>query len=287
MQFRTAIQLDRQSLSRYEAYAEYLGIVEDMDKLRELGREIAERFPTPRGYLALARLSELTGEIDVAIAWGLKALRSLRAARAAQAQSGTGDQVEEAQWQVGEFYARIGDFATAARYDPQGVGQFWLQRRYNELIDLAQERIIEHPDDVRTMYYLAFAYNATGDFASAKRLFESMGMPPPDDAFGVGIDGQQLVSYIDALQSLGGSDSLVAKLASYEVDHFTEASKHGIGKSWWVNTLLACPNPSSVVTRTPSTRSIACAKRKGWRNLRSCSIARVSRAWLRSRAIRR
>jgi serine/threonine protein kinase/tetratricopeptide (TPR) repeat protein len=225
--FRTAIQLDRQTLSRYEAYAEYLGTPDETDKLHELGREIAARFPNARGDLALARIYELTGELDIGIAWGLKAL-----------QLQPDDQ--ETKEQIGELYARIGDFATAARYDPQGVGQFWLQGRYEELVDLAQTEVIEHPDDVETKYYLAFAYNATGDFASAEYLLERSGMPPTLDPLGVPLVPQAVASYVDARQSLRGGDPLATEIASYEVDHYSKDREHGLQKSWWVNTWLAC-----------------------------------------------
>ncbi len=225
--FRKAILLDRQSLSRYEAYAEYLGTIEEMDKVRDVGREIAERFANARGYLALARLYEVTGELDIGIAWGLKAL-----------QQQPDDQ--ETKEQIGELYARIGDFATAARYDPEAIGQFWLQRRYGELIDLAQNEVIDHPDDVNAKYYLAFAYNATGDFASAEYLLKKAGMPPPLDPLGVPLDPQPVASYVDARQALRGDDPLVTEIASYEVDHFSKDKEHGLQKSWFPNTWLAC-----------------------------------------------
>jgi tetratricopeptide (TPR) repeat protein len=225
--FRRAILLDRQSLSRYEDYAEYLGTVEEMDKLRELGRDIAERFANARGYMALARLYEVTGDLDVGIAWGLKALQLQR-------------EDPETKEQIGELYARIGDFATAAQYDPAGIGQFWLQRRYNELIDLAQTEVIEHPDDVEAKYYLAFAYNATGDFASAEYLLERSGMPPPLDPLGPPLEPKAVASYVDARQSLRGSDPLAAEIASYEVGHFSRDREHGLQTSWFVNTWLAC-----------------------------------------------
>jgi serine/threonine protein kinase len=227
--FREAIRLDRQSLSRYAKYAEYLGTIEEMDTLRDLGREIAARFPNARGYLALARLHELTGELDVGIAWGLKAL---------QLQPDD----EETKEQIGELYARIDDFATASKYDPEpSVGRLWFERRYNELIDLAQTEVIEHPDDVETKYYLAFAYNATGDFASAKYLLERMDLPPPDDLLDVGVFDavyqQAIASYVDALQSLGGSDSLVTRIVETRLILY---GKYGYRKSWWVGSLLAC-----------------------------------------------
>ena len=119
-----------------------------------------------------------------------------------------------------------------------------LQRRYKELIDRAQEYIIEYPDDFEAKYDLAFAYNATSDFASAKYLLEKMGMPPPNDLLDEGVfdpvPDQTLASYVDALQSLGGSDSLATRIATIRVAFFRAAIEHGIGKSWWVNSMLAC-----------------------------------------------
>jgi serine/threonine protein kinase/tetratricopeptide (TPR) repeat protein len=230
--FREAIRLDRQSLSRYEAYAEFLGVTEEMDKLHELGREIAERFHNAQAYVALARLYELTGELDTGIAWGLKAL-----------QVQPDDQ--DAHWQVAELFRRIGDFGTAAKYDPEpSAGGLWFERRYNELVDLAQEKIIELPDDFDLKYDLAFAYNATGDFASAKYLLERMGMPPSSDLLDVGtfdsIPQQTIASYVDARQSLSDSDSLVERIARMRIDFYTHGREHGFRKSWWVASMLAC-----------------------------------------------
>jgi serine/threonine protein kinase/tetratricopeptide (TPR) repeat protein len=229
--FRDAIRLDRQSLSRYQYYAAYLAIAEDMDKLRELCDEIAARFPNAQGYLLLAHLYELTGDLDIGIAWGLKAL---------QLQPDDPETKE----QIGELYARIGDFVTANRYDPEAISQYLLQRRYKELIDLAQEKIIEFPDEFELEYDLAFAYNATGDFVSAKYLLERMGMPPPDDLVKEGVFDsvaqQAIASYVDALQSLGGSDALATRIASMRADLASAALEHGLAKSWWVNWMQAC-----------------------------------------------
>ena len=229
--FREAIRLDRQSLSRYADYAAYLGTLEYTDELRELGDEIAERFPNAQGYLALARLYELTGQLDIGMAWGFKAL---------QLQPDDPETKE----QIGELYARIGDFVTADRYDPEAISQYLLQRRYKELIDRAQEYIIDYPEDFEAKYDLAFAYNATGDFTSAKYLLEKMGMPPPDDFLEEGVfdsvPQQTLASYVDALQSLGGSDSLATRIAKIRAPFYGAGREHGIGKSWWVNAMLAC-----------------------------------------------
>jgi tetratricopeptide (TPR) repeat protein len=226
--FREAINLDRQSLSRYESYAEYLGSIEEMDKLRGLGREIAARFPNVRGYRALARLYELTGELDAGIAWGLRALQS-------QPDDG------ETQWQIADLYAQIGDFTVASRYDPESISQFWLRRRYDELIDLAQIVVIDHPEDLTAKYHLAFAYNAIGDFANARYLLERMGMPvSPDIDPGNPIFVQANVSYVDALQSLGGNESRIDQIAKERIATDLKAVAAGHAKSWWVNVLNAC-----------------------------------------------
>jgi serine/threonine protein kinase/cytochrome c-type biogenesis protein CcmH/NrfG len=230
--FRQAIRLDRQSLSRYVDYAEYLGTVEEMDELRELGDEIAERFQNAQGYLALARLYELTGQLDIGIAWGLKAL---------QLQPDDPETKE----QIAELFSKIGDFVTAAKYDPEpSIGRLWLERRYNELIDLAQDDIIEHPDDFEAKYYLAFAYNATSDFVSAKYLLEKMGMPPPNDLLEVGVfdpvPQQTIASYVDALQSLDGSDAVATRIARMRAALSSASVEHGLGKSWYAGLLQAC-----------------------------------------------
>jgi tetratricopeptide (TPR) repeat protein len=236
--FREAIRLDRQSLSRYAAYAEFLGTIEEMDKLRELGGEIAARFPNARGYLALARLYELTGELDIGIAWGLKAVRLQQLQPKKQPRS----EQEEAPWQVAELFSRIGDFGTAARYDPDAsVGRLWFEQRYRDLIDLAQERILEFPDDVSAKYHLAFAYNAIGDFKTAIYLLKQMGMPLPQEADpGDGTLPKALASYVDALQSLGGNESLVAQMAAERIAHDRQLIAAGMAKSWYVNSLFAC-----------------------------------------------
>jgi tetratricopeptide (TPR) repeat protein len=227
--FREAIRLDRQSLSRYTAYAEYLGSIEDMDKLRELAPEIAARFPNARGYAALARLYDLSGELDVGIAWGLRALRLQ-------------PDDKETQWLIAELYAKIGDFTAASQYDPGSISQFWLQGRYGELIDLAQDYLIEHPEDLDAKYYLAFAYNATGDFATAKYLLERMGVPVLLDTDpGNPIFPRANSSYIDALQSIGGNESRVEELATERVANTRNSlGPGGHEKSWWVNALGAC-----------------------------------------------
>jgi TolB-like protein/tetratricopeptide (TPR) repeat protein len=159
--FRRALDLDPLSLVRFQDYGEYLASMNRRDEVLELAERIRARFPDARGLLALARLHELIGEVDVSIAWGLKALELQRA--------------EDTSWYVAELYAQIGDFEGARLYEPApGVGQLFLQERYSELIELAQNLILEQEQSERVFYALAFAYSAEGDFAAAVDLLEHL-----------------------------------------------------------------------------------------------------------------
>ncbi len=240
--FRKAIQLDRQSLKRYVDYAEYLGTVDGVDRLREVAHEVEQRFPADaRGYLKLARIYELTGDLDVAIAYGLMAYRLLTSQGAAPNQNAASQKqlVEDAHGQLMEHYAKIGDFDEASKFEPKpGIGQLFLSRRYRELVDLGQDTMIERPDDLDSQYYLAFAYNALGDPALAERTLRNLGFPMPLERTLGGHEGQAVVYYIDALQSLGGNDALVERLVT-EVSSEAGSSVLLL-KSWWRNTERAC-----------------------------------------------
>jgi tetratricopeptide (TPR) repeat protein len=104
--FRAALDLDRERLSRYVDFAEYLSIKGDPDPVRALGTEILTRFPDQRGLRALARLYEIIGDLDVGIAYGLEAYRA-----------DPGD--PETAAQIAELYARIGLFDKADEFEPE------------------------------------------------------------------------------------------------------------------------------------------------------------------------
>jgi len=141
-----------------------------------------------------------------------------------------------------ELYARIGDFDTASKFEPDaGIGQLLMRRQYEKLADLAETAVIDRPDDLDAQYYLAFAYNATGDFKTAKYLLEQLGFPPQEEYSAIsGTESQAYTYYIDALQSLGGSDAVVRDLARRREENFASGIRTGMDKSWWVNMLLAC-----------------------------------------------
>ncbi len=244
--FREAIRLDRQSLSRYVDYAEYLGTpLERMSQLRSLALEIEERFPSARGFIKLARLYELTGDLDVGIAWGLRAYRALRQDPATPGESPASRQQLERDidGQVAELYVRIGEFEEAARFEPElGIGQLFFRQRYGDLVAVAQESVLEHPEDQRSYLMLAFAYNATGDFASARYLLEQRLGFPRSTLTDNGTDVEVLPGaiYRDALQSLGAEAEFVRNDAASFASGFGYAVEHGFQSSWYMNIYLAC-----------------------------------------------
>jgi tetratricopeptide (TPR) repeat protein len=224
--FRRALDHDRQLLSRYVAYAEYLAITEQMDRARELGEEIRTRFPNDRGYRALARLYETIGELDVGIAWGLRALRENPAH-------------PDAPGQIAELYARIGDFDKAAEYEPvAGVGQLWLRREYARLAEEAGLLSIDYPDEPRLREYYAFALNALNDSRSAISVLENarMVVQPGAEYMTPDLD-EALTIYIDALQAVGGREAEARALAEKKNSIGLDAS---LASSWWVLSHRSC-----------------------------------------------
>jgi TolB-like protein/Tfp pilus assembly protein PilF len=227
--FREALRLDPLQLSRYTDYASALATREEMDGVRELASEIRTRFPNARGYVALARLYEMTGELDVGIAWGLKAYEidpsDLDASR-----------------QVAELYTRIGELAKAEEFEPNlGIGQLWLRRDYEELIDEASDLMFTYPDDLEVQYFLAFALNANGDSRNAIRILEGAGMPidPASESRTISED-QALTTYIDALQAVGGRENEARELAERKLAVARAYRWELVSQSWWWSSYEAC-----------------------------------------------
>jgi hypothetical protein len=89
-------------------------------------------------------------------------------------------------------------------------------------------------------YYLAFAYNATGDFATAKRLLQSLGFPAVAGSdFSTASDDQALTTYVDTLRELGEdaeAQGVTKRFLAWDV----ATSRPIFAKSWWVATNRAC-----------------------------------------------
>jgi tetratricopeptide (TPR) repeat protein len=151
---------------------------------------------------------------------------------------------EEIRNQVAELYARIGDFDTANRFEPEpGPGQLWLQRRYEELIEVGSEAVIDRPDDTAAKYLLAFAYNAEGEYEAARSFLERLGLADLERSMLAPTAPQYALTLADALQALGAYDE-ARPIAEHWVEVFRTANEitgtQLMAKSWWSRTLLAC-----------------------------------------------
>ena len=163
---RRALELDPMSISRYLQMGNLLGMAGRRDEALELAGQIEARFDDPRAYVALARIYELTGDLDVAIAWALKALE-------------LDPDYPDARWQLAELYARIGDFEGAHYFeDPDSsFGLLYWERRYEEMIDLGEELVFDIPHQTQVWYGLARAYAATGRAEQAVNALKGRGLP--------------------------------------------------------------------------------------------------------------
>ncbi len=160
-----ARDVDPLSLVRHAELGYKLAWDGSLEEAQTVVVRILELFPTAPGYLAAARITEANGIPDEAIGYALKA-RLLRP-----------DDPDIA-GQLAEMHARIGDFDSAALFEPDpGMGQLFWQRRYTELIDLGEELAIDQPGDTDVLFLLAFAYNTKGRFGDSLRILELAGMP--------------------------------------------------------------------------------------------------------------
>ena len=151
--YRRALEIDRHSLSRYGSLGQILGNEGKTEEVLELVDRIEQRFDDADAYRLISLLLELIGKVDEAIAWGIRA-RDLEP-----------DNSDHDEW-LAELYASIDDFETAKVLNPTpSIGLLFKMRRYDELIDAAEVRMIDEPDDVEVRYLLAFAYNTTGQYA--------------------------------------------------------------------------------------------------------------------------
>lgn len=222
--YRLALEIDRHSLSRYAALGEVLGQQGKVGEVLELIPRITERFDGPDAYRLISRLLELTGKIDEAIAWSI---------RARDADPGNDDHVD---W-LAELYTDIGDLQTATQLSPApSVGLLLKMRRYEELIPLAEEFMIDEPDDVLVRYLLAFAYTAAGDYESAVWILSSTGLPEtvmtnPRS----GWDWEGFLTLVNATHGLGETDTAQG-LASW----FLDKPDHHENVDWLVEAFMSC-----------------------------------------------
>jgi len=226
--FRQALTVDPMSLERYSELGNYYGVIGDRERGLAVAERVIELFPGVRGQMVLARIYEVVGEFDEAIAW---------TTRAWHAEPDNPDPG----WRLADLYARIGDAAGARRYEPEpGIAQLFHLRRYEELIDLAEEQLFDNPSDIKLYYALAFAYSAQGYHPEAVRLLGLAGLPGTVMADSRRADGTEaLLTLMGALSRVGDTNE-AERLARWTVAAMQQQIDEGAARDWWPNHNQAC-----------------------------------------------
>ncbi len=226
--FRRALALDPMSLRRYSDLGYFYGVTGQRLKAFALVQEIASRFPDPPGLSVIAQVLEQTGDFDLAIGFAKKALKNAPQNRDTKAQ-------------LAELYAEIGDFAAAARYEPEpGLAQLFWRRDYRKLTDLAQDIALERPEETQVWYLLGFAYAARGDNDNAVRVLKIAGLPGrAQSEVTVGNDTAAMLTLAAALRESGAPDAARAD-AEFVERTARRFADTGADQGTWSNTLLSC-----------------------------------------------
>lgn len=186
--YRRALELDPLSLERHAAFGEFLGRHGHAADVPKVIQNIQSLFDDAESYRVIDWLYELIGDVDQSIAWTLKA-RDLEP-----------DNEDHAE-RLSDLFALLGDTETALKLDPSPtLGVLFRMRRYTELIDQAEFRMIEEPNDIEVRYLLALAYHFTGANESAIHVLSSTGLPDT-----VLNDQARSVSEIEAYMTLCNS----------------------------------------------------------------------------------
>jgi TolB-like protein/tetratricopeptide (TPR) repeat protein len=220
--YRRALEADRLVLDGYLQYGSFLALQGYWDEARDLVQQVEELFKGAAADRDIGELWSYLGEVDKAIAWTIRA-RNL--------EPGNSSHV----YQLAEYYADIGDFETALKLDPDGIGILWKMRRYEKMIPLAEEAWIDQPDDLRNLSILAIAYNATKRYQDAIRALSPFDLP------GAMHDGARSTEEVDAFEAM-----MNALYGAGEVDAARELARISVdfGKwdtnYWWINVPAAC-----------------------------------------------
>ena len=226
--FLKALEVDPMSLARYADLGTYYGMSGMTDKARNVIALIEERFSTANAYQVIARTLELIGDIDEAIAWALRAYE-------------LEPDNQDAAWQVAELYARLGDFEKAREYESgPAFNLLYWERRYEEMIELGEELVLDHPNQVQLWYGLARALSATGQYEQAVYVLRRQDLPARARSENRRAnDEEAMVVLADSLKQLGRHEE-ARELAAWIRHKFRSMIDTGGDRSWWGHFYLAC-----------------------------------------------
>jgi len=143
--------------------------------------------------------------------------------------------------QPAESHARIGDFDSAAMFEPEpGIGQLFWQRRYAELIDLGEDLMFDQLAGSDALFPLAFALNTEGRFDESLWIFDLAGMP--DTVFSESrraIEVHYLPTMIGALQGVG-DEHRARELAEWDLEFNYRMGRGKDGGNWLSQMTEAC-----------------------------------------------
>ena len=160
-----ALEIDPRSLVRYEQLGNFYGVSGFDDEAENLARKIEENFRSAEALLVIARIHELTGDLDEAIAWALRA-------------RDRDPTLDVANWKIAELYARLGDTGAARYFDPEpSVSTLYFSRQYEDMIDLIVREGDFEEYSASMLFALARAFAATDRHDAVVMLLTRYGLP--------------------------------------------------------------------------------------------------------------
>jgi len=220
--YERALELDPLNLERYSQLGAFLAMETYPEEARKLMDRVKARFDDAAALRLVADLNARLGKVDRAIAWAIRA-------RDLEPDDDSHTQV------LAEYFADIGDFETALRLDPGGVGILFKMRQYDEVIDSAEMLMIDWPEDLWLRTLLAISYNAIGNYESAIHVLSTTGLP--DSVFNGWRSTEEWDGFMALMNALyaGGETGLAEELARWADDMGWTASL-----DWWVSVPVAC-----------------------------------------------
>jgi TolB-like protein/tetratricopeptide (TPR) repeat protein len=219
-----AVELDPLNLEPYATLGAFLSIDGGQpEKAAELIETIENLFDGAASFRAIAQIWDYLGEVDKSIAWTIKA-HDLEPDNRAHVDK------------LAEYYVDIGEFDTALKLDPLGIGILFKMQRYEAMINLAEFALIDEPHDLQLRSILATANNAIGQFESARHVLEGTGLREQilrGSRTTAEWDGY--VALMNAHYGLGNIEIArdLAQIVSKQGEGHT-------GENWWGNTSVAC-----------------------------------------------